>query len=62
VLINVVGWAMNVVILGGLDLALGGLGEDTMFWVVAVAGGIVPGLITATGLVWLFARQRRSRW
>jgi hypothetical protein len=60
VVISIVAMATNGAVMGGLDMAAGGLDEETMFWFISVGGGIVPGLITATGLVRLLARSGRD--
>jgi hypothetical protein len=60
VVISIVAGATGGAVIGGLDMAAGGLGDENMFWLISVGGGIAPGLITATGLVWLLARSGKG--
>ena len=61
VLITVVAFATTGVLIAGVEWALGGLGEEAMFRFISVAGGIVPAVITATGLVRLLSQSRKGR-
>lgn len=60
VLISVLAWAVSGGVIGGLDMATGGFEDETMFRLMSIAGGIVPGIVTATGLVWLLARSAKD--
>jgi hypothetical protein len=56
--ITALGWALAAVLLGFLGWALGPAGEEIMFWLVPAIGGIVPGAVTAAGLVRLLSERR----
>jgi hypothetical protein len=60
VLINVVAWAIGAVVIGGIGWALGEPDEETMRWLMSILGGIVPGAITAAGMVRLLPRKGRE--
>jgi predicted Ser/Thr protein kinase len=61
VLISVVAWATNAVLIAGLDWAFSGLGDEGVARFISVVGGIVPAVITATGLVRLLSRSGKGR-
>jgi hypothetical protein len=60
VLINVLAWASGAAVIGLLGWALGNLGDEEMFWLASMLGGIVPGVMIATGLVRLLSQDRKD--
>jgi hypothetical protein len=51
VLISAVAWAGGAIVMGLLAWAVDRPGEEIMYRIVPIVGGIVPGAIMATGLV-----------
>jgi hypothetical protein len=61
VLVSVVAWATGAVLIAGVEWTVGGLGDEAMFRFIAMVGGIIPAVITATGLVRLLSRSGKGR-
>ena len=51
--ISTLAWAIGGMVMSALGWALGEPGGETLMWLNSIIGGIVPGAITATGLVGL---------
>ena len=58
--ISILAWAVNAALLNFLSRALFVRDDESMWQLVSLIGGIVPGVVTATGLVWLLSRDGKD--
>ena len=60
VVISMLAWASNAVLVAVLSRTLHIPSDERIWWLVSLIGGIIPGLVSATGMVWLLSRMRRD--
>lgn len=60
IVISMLAWASIPVLVAILSPILHMPNDERMWWLVSLIGGIIPGIVTATGMVWLLSRRRRD--
>ncbi len=60
IVISMLAWASMAVLVAVLSPILHVPNDERMWWLVSLIGGIIPGIVTATGMVWLLSRGRRD--
>jgi serine/threonine-protein kinase len=60
IVISMLAWASNAILVAVLGRTLHIPNDERIWWLVSLMGGIVLGLVTATGMVWLVSRRGRN--
>jgi hypothetical protein len=60
IFISTLAWAGNAILVTALGRTLFGADDESMWRLISLIGGIMPGLVTATGMVWLLSRSGKD--